>query len=120
VNQVLVENGQAVGVALESGEELRAGIVVSNLDAKRTFTKIMDRNDLPPTLLVISQYDLEAILESAPATIARLRAGGSDTQLVWVPGFPHFYPTGAVTLGDDGTRMSVGERVIQFLDAHLQ
>ena len=35
-------------VSLESGEELRAGIVVSNLDAKRTFTKIMDRNDLPP------------------------------------------------------------------------
>ena len=48
VQQVLVENGRAVGVALESGEELYAGIVVSNLDAKRTFTKIMDRKDLPP------------------------------------------------------------------------
>ena len=82
-------------------------------------TKVMVSDDLPPTLLVISQYDLEAILESAPKTIAQLRAGGSDAQLVWVPGFPHFYPTGAVTLGDDGTRMSVGERVIQFLDTHL-
>lgn len=48
VQQVLVKNGKAVGVALESGEELHARIVVSNLDAKRTFTKIMDRNDLPP------------------------------------------------------------------------
>ena len=48
VQQVLVKNGKAVGVALESGEELHARIVVSNLDAKRTFTQIMDRNDLPP------------------------------------------------------------------------
>jgi len=48
VQQVLVKNGKAVGVALENGEELYARIVVSNLDAKRTFTKIMDRNDLPP------------------------------------------------------------------------
>jgi predicted esterase len=82
--------------------------------------KVMARDDLPPTLLVISQYDLEAILESAPKTIAQLRAGGSDAKLVWVPGFPHFYPTGAVTLGDDGTRMSVGERVIHFLDTYLR
>jgi phytoene dehydrogenase-like protein len=48
VQQVLVKNGRAVGVVLENGEELYARIVVSNLDAKRTFTKIMDRNDLPP------------------------------------------------------------------------
>ena len=48
VQQVLVKNRKAVGVALESGEELHARIVVTNLDAKRTFTKIMDRKDLPP------------------------------------------------------------------------
>jgi phytoene dehydrogenase-like protein len=48
VHRILVRNGRAIGVALESGEELRAGIVVSNLDARRTFTRIMDRQDLPP------------------------------------------------------------------------
>lgn len=48
VQQILVENGKVTGVALESGEELSANIVVSNLDAKRTFTKVMDKNDLPP------------------------------------------------------------------------
>lgn len=47
VEQVIVEGGRAVGVALEHGDELRAGIVVSNLDARRTFTRIIDRNDLP-------------------------------------------------------------------------
>jgi phytoene dehydrogenase-like protein len=48
VNRVLVREGRAVGVALENGDELQARIVVSNLDARRTFTKIMDRRDLPP------------------------------------------------------------------------
>ena len=47
VQQVLVKNGKAVGVVLENGDEVRARIVVSNLDAKRTFTRIMDKNDLP-------------------------------------------------------------------------
>ena len=41
------KNGKAVGVVLENGDEIRADIVVSNLDAKRTFTRIMDKNDLP-------------------------------------------------------------------------
>ncbi len=47
VAQVLVENGKAAGVVLENGDELRSKIVVSNLDAKRTFTKIVDRKDIP-------------------------------------------------------------------------
>ncbi|MCH8136587.1 MAG: FAD-dependent oxidoreductase [Proteobacteria bacterium] len=47
VQQVIVENRKAVGVVLENGDEIRARVVVSNLDAKRTFTKIMDKNDLP-------------------------------------------------------------------------
>ena len=48
VDQVIVKNGKAVGVALENGDEIYANIIVSNLDAKRTFTKIVDRKDLPP------------------------------------------------------------------------
>jgi phytoene dehydrogenase-like protein len=47
VQKVLVENRKAVGVVLENGDEIRARIVVSNLDAKRTFTRIMDKKDLP-------------------------------------------------------------------------
>jgi phytoene dehydrogenase-like protein len=47
VQKLLVENRKAVGVVLENGDEIRARIVVSNLDAKRTFTRIVDKNDLP-------------------------------------------------------------------------
>jgi len=46
-----VERGKAVGVALESGEEIRARIVVSNLDVKRTFLQTMDSSDLPADFL---------------------------------------------------------------------
>lgn len=48
VERMLVKRGKAIGVRLENGEEIYSKIVVSNLDAKRTFTKIVDRKDLPP------------------------------------------------------------------------
>lgn len=48
VEQIIVKGGKACGVALDSGEEIYANIIVSNLDAKRTFTKVVDRKDLPP------------------------------------------------------------------------
>ena len=47
VHQIVVKDGKASGVVLGNGDELSADIVVSNLDAKRTFTQIMDKNDLP-------------------------------------------------------------------------
>ena len=47
VERILVERGRAVGVVLEGGDELRARIVVSNLDVKRTFLESMDARDLP-------------------------------------------------------------------------
>ncbi|MDG1485484.1 MAG: NAD(P)/FAD-dependent oxidoreductase [Porticoccaceae bacterium] len=48
VDKILVKNNKALGVVLESGEEIYGGIVVSNMDAKRTFTQCMERGDLPP------------------------------------------------------------------------
>jgi len=48
VAQIVVDNGKATGVVLENGDEIDSRIVVSNLDARRTFTRIMDRKDLPP------------------------------------------------------------------------
>jgi len=45
--RILIEDGKATGVVLENGEEIHAKVVVSNLDARRTFTRIIDRQDLP-------------------------------------------------------------------------
>ena len=49
--RILVSNGRAVGVELEGGEVLRAGRVISSMDAKRTFLGTMDEGDLPADFL---------------------------------------------------------------------
>ncbi len=46
VAQVLVEGGKAVGLALEDGRELRAGIIVSNLNPKLLYQKLIAREHL--------------------------------------------------------------------------
>jgi all-trans-retinol 13,14-reductase len=43
VEKILVENGRAVGVKLENGEELRAKVVVSDASAYITFMQLLDR-----------------------------------------------------------------------------
>ena len=50
VERIKVMGRKATGVLLSSGEEISASVVISNLDAKRTFLTIMDRQDLPEDL----------------------------------------------------------------------
>lgn len=47
VDEILVENGKAMGVRLRSGEEIRASRVISNVNAKRTFLDMVNRDCLP-------------------------------------------------------------------------
>lgn len=51
VDHVLVENGRAVGVVLDGGEEIRGRLVVSNMDVKRTFLKCVNEKELPPAFV---------------------------------------------------------------------
>jgi phytoene dehydrogenase-like protein len=51
VREVVVEKGRAVGVATEAGELVRARAVVSNLDPKRLYLKLMDAAALPEGFL---------------------------------------------------------------------
>ena len=46
VAKVLVRDGRARGVVLESGEEIEAATVASNLDPKLTFLRLLDPKDL--------------------------------------------------------------------------
>jgi phytoene dehydrogenase-like protein len=78
VARVLVENRKAVGVVLENGDEIRARIVVSNLDARRTFTRIMDKDDLP-----------EGIYEKARNFKIRGSSGKVNIALSGLPKFTH-------------------------------
>jgi len=78
VQQILVRNGKATGVVLENGDELSSRIVVSNLDAKRTFTRIMDKNDLP-----------DGIYEKAKNFKIRGSSGKVNIALSGLPTFTH-------------------------------
>jgi phytoene dehydrogenase-like protein len=48
VARILVEDGRAAGVVLGSGEEVRAGTVVSAADPYTTFVRLLEPGDLPP------------------------------------------------------------------------
>jgi phytoene dehydrogenase-like protein len=48
VERILVKNGKVQGVALAGGEEIRARVVASNLDPKRTFLRLIGERELEP------------------------------------------------------------------------
>lgn len=50
VERVLLHDGRATGVVLDGGEEIRARVVVSNADPKRTFLGLVGREHLPDDL----------------------------------------------------------------------
>jgi phytoene dehydrogenase-like protein len=49
VARVLVRDGRAEGVALESGEEIRARVVLSSVDARRTYLGLLEPGTLEPS-----------------------------------------------------------------------
>ena len=51
VAYVDVRNGRARSVVLEDGTELRARVILSNADPKRTFLKLVDAKELPEDFL---------------------------------------------------------------------
>ncbi len=51
VQQVIVKNDRAVGVVLEDGEEIYSHLVVSSVDPKLTFLRLIEPGHLPPDFL---------------------------------------------------------------------
>ncbi len=60
VERVLVEDGRAAGVVLANGDEIRAEVVVSNLDPHRTFLWLVEERHLEPEFLTaIRRFRIE-------------------------------------------------------------
>lgn len=49
VEQILVESGKAVGVRSRNGDMIRANITISNATIWDTYTKLLSKEDLPPS-----------------------------------------------------------------------
>ena len=79
VEKILVRNGKAVGVALANGEEIRAKAVVSSLDPKRTYLKLLEKGALDAVDPDIHRY----------ATNFKIR-GSSGKLNIALDGLPRF------------------------------
>ena len=89
VEQILVKNGKATGVALTNGEEISSRIVVSALDVKRTFLHCMDEGDLP-----------EQFYRRVKNFKIRGSSGKVNLALDGLPTFPAF-PKGSTLINSD-------------------
>ncbi len=89
VERFLVRDGRVEGVALTTGEEIRARTVASNMDVKRTFLRCTDAADLPEDFL---------------AGVRRFRIRGSSAKinlaLDALPDFPAAAPDAPFLAGD--------------------
>jgi phytoene dehydrogenase-like protein len=73
VARVLLSNGRATGVVLESGEELAAGLVVSNADPRRTFLELVGAAHLPSAFAEeIARYRLRGASGKVNLALAEL------------------------------------------------
>ncbi|MFZ5905768.1 MAG: phytoene desaturase family protein [Chloroflexota bacterium] len=85
VKRMLLEGRKAIGVELESGEEIRAGVVISNADPEVTFGKLIGRENLSAKLtrkldgLTYSTSCLSLFF----ATDMDLRGAGLDSGNMW-------------------------------------
>jgi phytoene dehydrogenase-like protein len=81
VDRVVVRAGRATGVALASGEEIQAPIIVSSAHPQITYTKLLDGGDLPDQLVgAIGRY------RSRSGTVKINLAIGELPDFVAVPG----------------------------------
>ncbi len=94
------------GVFLLSGTD-------AGFDVNKSVTASSDR---PPILMFMGQYDLPGALSSVPLLVAHYEKVGVEHEFAWVPGFGHFYPAGAASLGGDAVSMSVEGRIAEFLE----
>lgn len=77
------------------------------------------QQNMPPALLFVAQNDLDGIQSGTRFAVKALATKGIPVETAWVPGFGHFYPMGAVSLGDAVSRMPVEARILAFLDARI-
>ncbi len=74
---------------------------------------------LPPAIINMGQNDLEPLMTALQDSLPKYETAGIDLDTAWIPGFGHFYPSGAVALSDQVKREPLLERMINFLNNNL-
>lgn len=108
----------AINTAYGARAPVRAVFALSGAVLGYDLSKTAQAGD-PPLLLLAGQNDLPGILNGGRYAVATLGAAGVPVETAWVPGFGHFYPMGAVSLGADLSREPVEARILTFLTATI-
>jgi len=94
VTRILVEDGRAVGVELRGGEQIRARVVISNLDKPATFFKLVGEEHLPA---------------ETTSRIRGIEQRGAYVHLLFkLSALPRFGPPLEHLNADPGTRFNLG------------
>lgn len=108
----------AVNVAYGMGVPVQGVISLSGgmggFDLRKT-----TKADMAPGLFFMGQNDLEAVQQGTRVLLGMFGAAGIKTETAWMPGFGHFYPMGAPSLGADMTKLTLKARALRFLDRTL-
>jgi phytoene dehydrogenase-like protein len=94
VKRILVERGRAVGVELRSGEEIRARVVISNLDKNATLLELVGEEHVP---------------DDTVDRIRKTEQMGAYVHLLFkLRGLPRYGPPLEHLNADRGTRFNLG------------
>ncbi|GAB1470830.1 NAD(P)/FAD-dependent oxidoreductase [Chloroflexota bacterium] len=85
VKRIMLEGRKVIGMELDSGEEIRADVVISNADPHVTFNKLIGTENLPPRLKrkVDSVHYSTSCLSLFFATNMDMRGAGLDSGNMW-------------------------------------
>jgi len=100
IERVLIERGEARGVMLEGGEEIRAATVVSSLDPKRTFLQLIGTEHLDAELVeAIHRYKIRGSSGKVNLALDRLPAPACLDGIEARTGYPEeSYLRGALSI----------------------
>jgi all-trans-retinol 13,14-reductase len=90
VKEIVVRGGKAVGVRLGSGQEISAGVVISNADPGMTWGRLVPRQSVPSRLrrrVRQLRYSIST-LSLFMAVDMDLRAAGLDSGNIWYSSTP--------------------------------
>lgn len=94
VKQVVVKHGRVTGIALENGDEYLADVVISSLDPKLTFLKLVEEKEMPSDLV---------------ASIQKFNIYGSSGKVnLALDGLPDLFGNPMQKLGHASTRLMSG------------
>jgi phytoene dehydrogenase-like protein len=78
VARIIVKEGRATGVVLENGEEIEARAVVSSVDPRSTFLRLVDPADLAPSFLTkVRNYRSNGTLAKVNLALSELPTFGA-------------------------------------------